>query len=118
MCSGTDESGHYVGELDDFPEGDAQARNVAGIDMAICNVDSEFYAITDTCPHKSYPLSGAPDADSEPGPTFRELEDRLYIECPWHQLQWDIVTGESRINLQSIGTFDVSIEDESVFVEL
>jgi 3-phenylpropionate/trans-cinnamate dioxygenase ferredoxin subunit len=52
--------------------------------IAVCNVDGEFFAISDVCTHDNYYLSyGHIDGDE--------------IECPMHATVFNIRTGEVEI---------------------
>ncbi len=59
----------------------AKLLNVEGKRIALFNLGGEFYALDDTCPHASGPLSEG----------SIEGED---VECPWHGSRFNIKTGE------------------------
>lgn len=110
---------YYVGEVSEFPENQARSVDVGGIDVAVCHVDGEFYGISNLCTHKNYSFTGTPNhPTADTGPTFTTQNGSPCIECPWHYLKWNLETGNNNVNHQSIGTFDVEVRDESVYVLL
>jgi nitrite reductase (NADH) small subunit/3-phenylpropionate/trans-cinnamate dioxygenase ferredoxin subunit len=88
-----------VGRAEDVPPGrGATVELKNGTELALYNVDGEFHAIENCCPHK-----GAPLADGQ-----------LYghtIECDWHGWRFDVRTGPCLTNSTSVETFEVRIED-------
>jgi nitrite reductase/ring-hydroxylating ferredoxin subunit len=76
-----------------------------GNEIAVCNVDGEFYAIENSCPHRGWPLS----------------EGALYghvIECGLHGWQFDVRTGECLTVTETIKTYRVEIENGVLKVEV
>lgn len=71
----------WVAETVEIPAGTAKAFLSGGHEVAIFNVDGEFYALANTCPHQ-----GGPIADGF-------LEGAL-ITCPWHAWCFDVRTGK------------------------
>lgn len=83
----------------------------------------EVYALRDVCPHKGPCLSlGAVDygtAGDEVGEyIFRE--EKEVIRCPWHGWGFDLKTGTSDFDPEKVRvkTYEVTIEDNKVFVEV
>ena len=90
-----------VGQIGALPIGrSATVQLKDGSEVALFNVDGEFYAIENFCPHK-----GAPLADS-----------RLYgekVECDSHGYRFDIKTGECITKAScSIESYEVVVEDD------
>ena len=60
-----------VAETHDVPPGSAVAVECNGERVAIFNVDGQYHAMSDMCPHMGGPLSeGETDGES--------------VTCPWH----------------------------------
>ena len=57
---------------------------VDGHDVALMNLDGEFYALDDQCAHNGGPLSQG-RFDPEKG----------RVSCPWHAWTWDVRTGKA-----------------------
>ena len=74
-----------------------------GDDVAVYNVDGEFYAIENSCPHRGAPLS----------------EGSLcghVVECWLHGWEFDVRTGNCLTVADKIKTYEVRVEDGVVSV--
>lgn len=117
-----------IGAVEEFPEDRATFVEVNGIPISVFNLDGEFYAIHDVCPHKNLPLHRIGDEPSVPSHPARDGseshtlgsidEENLVVRCPWHNLSWDLETGCNRLRNSAIPTFDVEIENGEVYVEI
>ncbi len=88
-----------VGRVEDVPEGrGATVELLDGTELALYNVDGEFFAIENFCPHK-----GAPLADGR-------LCGHM-VECDWHGWRFDLRTGACLNTASPIETYEVIIED-------
>jgi len=76
-----------------------------GDELAVYNVDGEYYATDNSCPHRGAPLSD--------GAMFGHV-----VECGLHGWQFDVRTGECLTVPDKIKTFSVRLEDEMVVVEI
>jgi len=95
-----------VGRTDDLRPGDCLSFELpAGDELAVCNVNGEYYAIENFCPHKGAPLSEG------------SLCGHI-LECGWHGWQFDVRSGECLTVREKIKTYRVSIEDGLVKVDL
>src|SRR6185503_18849454 len=71
-----------VGRVEELPVGSRKTVELPNErEIALYNIDGEFYAIQNSCPHKGAPLSEG------------ILCDRV-IECEWHGWQFDLRSGE------------------------
>lgn len=70
-----------VAIVDDVPPGQGLRVTVDDKSVAIFNVDGEFYAIDEWCPHEHGPLSN--------GWVFGHV-----VMCPFHTAEFDLRTGE------------------------
>jgi len=89
---------HVVAAVDEIPPGARKRVTVAGRALVVINLDGEFFALGDRCPHRGGPLShgqltGLLEA-SEPG-QYRYSRRGEIIRCPWHSWEFDIRTGKS-----------------------
>lgn len=90
----------------EIPNQSAICVELEGKQIALFNLDGEFYAIEDTCTHQSGPLSEGEIMGEE-------------VECPWHGAHFNIKSGEvieppalislKKYNLRVIGD-DIEIE--------
>jgi len=96
-----------VGAVGAVPPGrgaTVQLKN--GAELALFNVDGDYFAVENSCPHKGFPL-----ADS-----------RLYghtVECDLHGWQFDVRSGTCFTKSSCpIETYKVTIEDGWIWIEI
>lgn len=95
-----------VASASDLKPGENKVVNVNGTDVALFNVEGEFYAINNTCLHKGGPL----------GEGF--LEDDV-VTCPWHGWRYNVKTGQNVvIPSAKVETYQVKVENDDVLVSL
>jgi len=61
--------------------GQARLVEVKGEQIALFNVDSQFFALDNTCTHRGGPLADGEVSGHE-------------VTCPWHGATFDVRTGE------------------------
>ena len=95
-----------VGELGDLCPGTCVRFELpGGEELAVFNVNGEFYAIENSCPHRGAPLSE--------GTVCGHV-----VECGLHGWQFDVRTGECLTVRERIRSYTVRIEDGLVRVEV
>ena len=87
-----------VGRADEIPPGSRKIIRVAGRSIGIFNVDGEFYAIRNRCPHQGAALCegklwGVLTSDA-PG-SFQYRERKEIIACISHGWEFSLKTGQS-----------------------
>lgn len=88
-----------VGPVGDSPRGSCKTIDLSeGRQLALYNVDGEFYATENSCPHKGAPLAEG------------RLCDHV-IECDWHGWQFDVRTGECLTVPEKVETYEVVVEN-------
>lgn len=95
-------------------------------EIGVFNVDDEYYAVRNVCPHRGGPVctgkvKGAlvgewPGVGQRIDETF---DDKPAITCPWHGWDFDLDSGK-HVGDDSIAipTYDVVVEDDIVFLDL
>ncbi len=89
----------------DVALGTAKVVDIAGREIAICNVDGEFFAIDDVCTHDGGSLDqGVLEGDE--------------IECPRHGARFNVRTGQALClpAITPIRTYPVRLEGENIQV--
>jgi nitrite reductase/ring-hydroxylating ferredoxin subunit len=120
-------TGHVVCDEDDLDPGDRVLVQVEGREIAVFNLDGEYNAFVNWCPHQGGPaceglISGTREGsyDRETGEVSLEWtrEDRI-LNCPWHGWEFDLSTGEclSRRPIR-LPSYPVDVEDGKVVLEL
>lgn len=88
-----------VGNARDFPPGSRKTVELPeGRELALFNVNGEFHAIDNFCPHKGAPLAEGTLCDH-------------VLECEWHGWQFDVRTGECLTVVERVQSYEVVIEE-------
>ncbi|MGN6116786.1 MAG: Rieske (2Fe-2S) protein [Nitrobacter sp.] len=113
---------HIVATVDEIPPGQRRLVNVNGRDIGIFNVDGEYFAVSNRCPHEGASLCkgrivGLVEA-AEPGAYQYSRRGEL-IRCPWHGWEFDLRTGKSwcEPDRTKVRRFDLKIESGGSLVE-
>ncbi len=90
----------------DVPPGNCRGFSVEGKEVGLFNVDGEFYAIDNVCPHRGAPLSDGRMEGS-------------HVVCPWHGWAFDVrggglVMDPNRCQI----VFPVKKRDGEIFVDV
>ncbi|MBM85689.1 MAG: 2Fe-2S ferredoxin [Rhodospirillaceae bacterium] len=135
---------YVVASTMDIPPGARKLVEVRGRLIVIFNLNGEYFGLLNRCPHQGGSLCdgrlvGLIEAGSEPGEYSYSRAGEV-VRCPWHGWEFDIRTGQSRCEPDRITstqyqvavetgevvtngpffaeTFDVSIEQEYVVIEV
>jgi nitrite reductase/ring-hydroxylating ferredoxin subunit len=108
----------------ELPPGERTVVSVDGTPVGVLNVDGEYYAIENTCPHQGGPVCQGRVASQlvgefvEPGKRVRETYgDGLAIACPWHGWEYDLATGDHLgVDDVSLATYEVVVRDSALYV--
>lgn len=95
-----------VAKTNDLKPGENKTIEVNGREIALFNVDGEFYAIDNTCAHRG-------------GPLGEGICDGNIVTCPWHGWKYDVTTGISPVNAQiRVSAYEVKVEGDEVKLKL
>jgi 3-phenylpropionate/trans-cinnamate dioxygenase ferredoxin subunit len=98
-----------VGALDDFTDGAASSRLVAGRELVIIRIGADLYVLDDRCSHEDFPLS------------LGEVNiETVEIECERHGAMFNLTDGtpSSFPATRPVPTYAVSVRDGRCFVEV
>jgi 3-phenylpropionate/trans-cinnamate dioxygenase ferredoxin subunit len=91
-------SRHVVATVDEIPPGGRKIVEVAGRSIGVFNLDGEYFALRNRCPHQGGELCLGPVSgfvtSSGPGDYHVERPGE-FVRCPWHGWEFDIRTGQS-----------------------
>ena len=136
---------HVVGTVDEIPPGQRKVVEIAGRSLGVFNIDGEFFALRNSCPHQGGPLcrgrlTGFLEAGAPGEYTYTRKGEIL--RCAWHGWEFDVRTGQSwcdptRVRVRSYNvsvetggamtrekgpyvaeTYTVSVEERYVIVEI
>lgn len=95
-----------VASVSEISPGEMTIVELDGQEIAIANVDGEFFAFQNECTHRGGPLGE--------GLLMGEV-----VECPFHAGQFNVKTGEvvSAPPSEPISTYAVQVEGDDVKVE-
>ncbi len=90
----------------DIEPGTGKTVNLQGIPVALFNVDGEYFAIHNTCPHEDGPLGEGTLCGS-------------VVTCPMHAYEFDVISGECLTeSAYSVEQFEVRVEGDDILVRL
>ncbi len=136
-------SRHIVARVGDIPPNGSRLVEVKGRRLALFHVNGEYFALTDRCPHEGGSLCAGrlvgQLTSKEPG-TYEHARPNEFVQCSWHGWEFDLRTGQSWCDPDSIRartyqvevepgealakgpfvaeTFPVSVEDQYIVVEV
>ena len=93
-----------VGRVEEIPDGASRVVKVNGKNIALFNVGGKFFAINNVCPH-------------EGGPLAKGKLKGYVVNCPWHDLQFDVRSGFGTDGGgYCVASYDVQVKDDEIFV--
>ncbi len=93
-----------VATIRDIPPGHGKMVIAHGKPMALFNVEGQFYAINQICPHMGGPLSEG------------TLQGKV-VTCPWHKWSYYVDTGlPDHERGHSVAAYEVKIEGEDILI--
>src|SRR6478752_89677 len=108
---------YVVGTVGEIAPGSKKIVEVGGRSIGVYNVNGEYFAILNRCPHQAGPLCKGNTYGFLKSGAVGEYEYSRpgeIVRCPWHGWEFDVRTGQSwfdptRVRVRS---YDVTIEDQ------
>ncbi len=113
---------HVVATANEIARGGRKLVDVAGRGIVVFNLNGEFFALANRCPHQAGELAKGQLCglvrSSEPG-VYNYSRQGEMIRCPWHSWEFDIRTGQSWCDPTKIRTrrYDVKLTHGAELVE-
>ncbi len=100
---------HVICETAALPDGKGESFEVAGRRVAVFNVDGEFFALEDRCPHADAPLADG----------YVHRREKC-VACPWHGAEFDLRTGKVQCPpaCEDIAAYPAGVDAGKVWVEI
>lgn len=98
-----------VADADKIQPGERKFYEVNGIEIAVLNIDGSYFAIRNSCPHMEGPVGRGP---------VEHTDDSYQIACPFHEWQFDLDTGKALFESKRLQTYDVTVEDGEILVDI
>jgi nitrite reductase (NADH) small subunit len=93
-----------AGPVEDIPPGRSKVVHINNRAIALFNVDGQYFAIHNICPH-------------EGGPLGEGRVKGFVVSCPWHDLAFDIRNGQGTDGGgYCVGSYEVRVLDGEIFV--
>ncbi|MCL4859881.1 MAG: Rieske (2Fe-2S) protein [Caldilineaceae bacterium] len=109
---------HIVAPVAELPPGSRKIVRVGSREIGVFNVQGEFYALRNLCPHRSGPLClGRVRPLVVTAGLFELAHEREgeILKCPWHQWEFDIKTGRALYDPDlRVKTYKVQQEGDEV----
>jgi nitrite reductase/ring-hydroxylating ferredoxin subunit len=89
---------HIVATVDEIRPGHRKIVTVSGRSIGVFNLNGEFHALRNRCPHGGAPLCEGPLSgfvQSEGRGDYTYTRKGEILRCPWHQWEFDVKTGQS-----------------------
>ena len=91
---------------EDVAPGESRVFVVKGCEVAVFNIDGEYFAIDNLCPHQGG------------GPLVAGTLHGNTVTCPWHNWQFHLETGRSPVNPSiSTPTYPVEVMEGQIRIE-
>jgi len=96
-----------VADVGEIAPGTSKIVDVDGLAVALFNVEGEFFAIDNTCPHVGGALGDGP------------LEDDT-VMCPWHGWKYNVKTGQAcgAPKDDPVACFKVTVSGSDIMVDI
>ncbi|GAB7021099.1 Rieske (2Fe-2S) protein [Halostagnicola bangensis] len=95
---------------------------VDGIEIALFEVDGEYHAITNRCPHQNAPLDKVGEKKINGKQCWNErrggFTDQPAVTCPWHLWEISLETGEHETSGKRVSVFDVKVDGDDILVRI
>jgi nitrite reductase/ring-hydroxylating ferredoxin subunit len=106
---------HVVATVADIPPGSRKIVTVNGREIGIFRLGDDFYGLVNRCPHQGAPLCRGEIVSRLVAPTpgdYRLTRPGEMIRCPWHCWEFDIRTGRSLCDPNSVQARSVNVTAE------
>ncbi|MEM7534491.1 MAG: Rieske (2Fe-2S) protein [Chloroflexota bacterium] len=106
---------YQVATVDEIPVGERKILTVAGRSVGVFNLNGEYFALRNQCPHQGADLCAGYTTgfmiSKMPGEYEYSRRGEI-LRCPWHGWEFDIKTGQSWIDPKKlrVRTYPVSVE--------
>ena len=95
-----------VAQVSDLKPGDMTMTKIDKLEVMVANIDGEFYALDNFCPHEGWALHEG------------ILEDGC-VECPGHSYFYDLKTGHrTGVPSEKVTTFPLKVEGDDILADI
>src|SRR5580658_4393574 len=104
---------YVVAKAADIAAGTCKIVTVRGREIGIFRIGNEFYGLINRCPHQGAPLCRGEIVSRLVAPSpgdYRLTRAGEMIRCPWHCWEYDIRTGQSLCDPNSVHARAYNVE--------
>lgn len=103
---------HRVADIDELPSGRVKTVTAGVHSMALTNIDGDYTAMDNRCPHQGGPLG---EGSIEVG-----ADGQCMLRCPWHGWDFDPKTGRPPGGHADSGQtlYPIEVRDDGIYVGL
>lgn len=92
--------------IEDLRSGECKVVAVNDKNLALYNVNGKFHVTQNSCLHQGGPLGDG-------------ILDGETVTCPWHDWQFNVISGKNSVNENvQLQTFEVKIDGEEIRVKI
>lgn len=103
-----------VGPTFELEAGDRKFITVEDEEIAVINLEGDYYALKNFCPHMEGPLARGYISTKQ-----KDGKEVKYVSCPFHEWEFDIETGDALFNdKHKVKTYDVKVRDGTIYLNL
>ena len=92
---------YIVATVAEIPPGSRKIVEISGRSIGVFNIEGDFYALRNRCPHQGGPLCQGKFTgliqSTKPGQYDYSRPGEI-IRCPWHGWEFDVQTGQSWVD--------------------
>ena len=106
----------------DVAPGECKLVTVNGREIGVFNLNGEYFALANRCPHEGGPLCQGhiiPLIQSDRPGHYKLARHQEFLRCPWHGWEFDVRTGRSWCDPQRMRlmNYAVTVEPGAKLVE-
>ncbi len=115
---------HMLGPATDFPAGSHRVVQIRKLKIGVFNIDGEFFALPNICPHQFGPLSeggvsGTMACTLANNWNHEWIKDGEILTCPWHGIEFDIKSGRALASPKlKVRHYQIAVENGQVKLTL
>ena len=111
---------YVVGTVDEIAPGTKKIVEVGGRSIGVFNVNGEYFALLNRCPHQAGPLCKGNTYGFLKSGGVGEYEYSRpgeIVRCPWHGWRFSVKTGKNpAAEVVAVRTYEVRVDGDDVLV--
>ena len=113
---------HVVAAVGELRPGEKKLVSVKGRKIGVFNVNGEFFALANRCPHEGGPMCEGrivPLVQSAGPGDYSLTRKGEFLRCPWHGWEFEIRTGQSYCDPENtrLRQFKIAVEPGETLVK-